>query len=154
MKHGFRYTVSKDDIVASSALRFDAEARLNQVILPEKASERHGLQPVVHLMVNGKIRADAGVNQPVNLVGRIEMPPGAGKVLQYDWYLGKSDFAYEPATKLADPQPFVNATRTTSFPAPGEYTLTLRTYAQRDGVGDPTNTTLLLNLARVRVVVR
>ena len=73
---------------------------MNQVILAEKASERHGLQPVVHLTANGKIRAEAGVNQPVNLSGTIEMPPSAGKVIKYDWYLGKSDFSYEPATKL------------------------------------------------------
>ena len=39
---------------------------------------------------------------------------------------GRSDFAYEPATKLAAPQPLVNAIRTVSFPAPGEYTITLR----------------------------
>ena len=91
---------------------------MNQVVLPYKASERHGLQPVVHLTANGKIRTEAGVNQPVNLAGQIEMPPGAGKVFQYDWYLGSSDFAYEPATKLAEPQSLVNATRTVSFPQP------------------------------------
>ena len=82
------------------------------------------------------------------------MPRGTGKVLQDDWYLGKSDFSYEPATKLAEPQPLVSATRTVSFAAPGEYTITLRTYAQRDGLGDATNASLLQNLARVRVLVR
>ncbi|HEY3439347.1 MAG TPA: PKD domain-containing protein, partial [Paludibaculum sp.] len=127
---------------------------MNQVILPEKARERHGLQPVVHLTADGKIRAEVGLNQPVNLSGTIEMPPGTGKVIQYDWYLGKGDFSYEPATKLAEPQPLVTATRSVSFARPGEYTITLRAYAQRDGVGDATSTTLLQNLARIRVVVR
>jgi hypothetical protein len=127
---------------------------MNQVVLPEEARERRGHQPVVHLTANGQLRAEVGVNQPVNLVGKIEMPPVAGKVLQYDWYLGSSNFAYEPATRLAKPQPLVNATRTISFPSPGEYTITLRTYAQRNGVGDTTSTTLLQNLARVRVSVR
>ena len=127
---------------------------MNQVVLPEKASERHGLQPVVHLTANGKIRAEVGVNQPVNLAGSIEMPPGTGKVLQYDWYLGRSDFAYEPATKVSEAQLIVKATRTVSFPIAGEYMITLRTDAQRDGAADTASGTSLENLARVRVVVR
>ena len=135
----------------SSQYRLDAN---NQVVLPESASERHGLQLVVHLAANGKTRAEVGLNQPVSLAGKIEIPPGAGKIIQYDWYLGRSDFAYEPAMKPANPQTFVDATRTISFSSPGEYTITLRTWAQRDGVGDSTSTTLLKNLARVRVVVR
>ena len=136
---------------ASSRYSLDA---MNQVVLPEKASERHGLQPVVHLTANGKVRAEVAINQPVNLQGNVEMPPGTGKVLQYDWYLGKGDFAYEPATKLAEARAAVSATRTVSFAAAGEYTVTLRTFAQRAGMGDVTSPTLLQNLARVRVVVR
>mgnify|MGYP007010135543 CR=1 FL=1 len=46
------------------------------------------------------------------------------------------------------PEPLPNL-----FTKPGEYTITLRTFAQRDGAGDPTSLTLLQNLARVRVVV-
>ena len=81
------------------------------------------------------------------------MPAGFSST---DWHPGRSDFAYEPATKLAAPQPLVNAIRTVSFPAPGEYVAHdhpahLR---QRDGVGDITSTTLLQNLARVGVAVR
>jgi hypothetical protein len=135
----------------SSGYSLDA---MNQVVLPAKAGARHGLQPVVDLTANGGIRAEVAVNQSVSLMGRIEMPPGAGKVLQYEWYLGRNDFAYEPATKLAEPQPLVTANRTISFPTPGEYTITLRTYGQREGAGDAMSTTLLQNLARVRVAVR
>jgi hypothetical protein len=133
--------------------RYSLDA-MNQVTLPEKASERHGLQPVVSLTANGKVRAEVAVNEPINLQGNVEMPPGTGKVLQYDWYLGRSDFGYEVATKLTEPPAAVSATRRVSFPAPGEYTITLRTFAQRDGTGDVTSPTLLQNLARVRVVVR
>ena len=133
--------------------RYNLDA-MNQVVLPEQAGERHGLQPVVHLTANGKIRAEVGVNQQVNLVGSIEMPRGSGQVIQYDWYLGRSDFAYEPATKVSEPQPIVKATRTVSFPSAGEYTITLRAGAQRDGAADTASGTLLENLARVRVVVR
>jgi hypothetical protein len=48
----------------------------------------------------------------------------------------------------------VSATRTVSFAKPGEYTITLRTAGERDGVGRAESTTPLINLDRVRVVVR
>lgn len=132
--------------------RYSVDAT-NQVVLPAKASERRGLQPVVHLTANGQVRAEVAINEPVTLKGNIEMPPGTGKVLQYDWYLGRSDFAYEPATQVREPQTGVSPTRTVSFPVAGEYTISLRTFAQREGAGDLTSPTLLQNLARVRVVV-
>ena len=127
---------------------------LNQVVLPAKGSEPFGHQPVVHLTANGRERAEVAVNVPVNLVSQIEMPPRAGKIVEYDWYLGGSDYTFEPATKLATPQVRVNATRTVSFPKPGEYVITLRTVAERDGAGGAGSTTPLINIHRVRVVVR
>jgi hypothetical protein len=126
---------------------------MNQVAVAENASERRGHQPVVHLTANGKDRAEVGVNQPVNLVGRIEMPPHAGKIVQYDWYLGGSDFKFEPATKLTQPRTRLTATRTISFTKTGEYMITLRTVGHRDG-GDAGGTTPLQNIDRVQVVVR
>ena len=109
---------------------------------------------MVHLTANGGERAEVAVNVPVDLVGHMEMPPRAGKIVQYDWYLGGSDHTFEPATKLATPQVRVNATRTVSFPKPGEYTLTLRAVGERDGAGSAASTTPLMNIDRVRVVVR
>lgn len=134
----------------STKYRADA---MNQIILPAKAGERGGLQPVVRLTVNGSDRVEVGVNQPVNLVGRIEMPPGAGDIIKYDWYLGGSDFKFEPATILAKPQTLVSATRTVSFPAPGEYMITLRTSGKRDSKRDAP-CLMLENLGRVTIVVR
>jgi hypothetical protein len=127
---------------------------MNQVVLPAKASERFGHQPMVHLTANGGERAEVAINVPVNLVGHMEMPPRAGKIVQYDWYLGGSDYTFEPATKLATPQVRVNVRRTVSFPKPGEYVLTLRTVGERDGSGGAESTTPLINIDRVRVVVR
>src|SRR6185503_8261320 len=49
--------------------------RNGQVIPPDVAAARHGLQPVMRLTANGVARATAGVNQPVNLQGKLEMPP-------------------------------------------------------------------------------
>src|SRR4029453_10043466 len=56
---------------------------MNQVVLPAKASERFGHQPMVHLTANGGERAEVAINVPVNLVGHMEMPPRAGKIVQY-----------------------------------------------------------------------
>jgi len=135
----------------STRYRIDS---MNQVVVPTTAKERGGLQPLVHLSANGKDRAEVGVNQPIKLVGKIEMPPGAGKIVEYDYYVGGSDYTFEPATKLAKPQTRVSLTRTISFPNPGEYVITLRTAGQRDGKGDASGTTPLINCDRVRVVVR
>jgi len=135
----------------STRYRIDS---MNQVVVPSTAKERGGLQPLVHLTVNGKDRADVGVNQPVNLVGKIEMPPGTGKIVEYDYYVGSSDYKFEPATKLSQPQTRVSLTRTISFPKQGEYVIALRTAGQRDGKGDASGTTPLINIDRVRVVVR
>ena len=127
---------------------------MNQIVLPEQANARFGLQPVIHLTANGKIRAEVGVNQSVDLVAAIEMPPGAGKVVRYDWYLGGKDFKFEPETKVDKPETVVTAKRTVSFTEPGEYSITLRVDGQRDGDADTNSTTPLENLGRVRVVVK
>ena len=135
----------------SSGYRLDAR---NQVVLPDGARDRHGLQPVLHLTANGGNRASVGVNQPINLSADIAMPPGAGQIVQYDWYLGGDGFKFEPPTTLARGQRRVTARRTVSFSKPGEYMITLRVFGQRDGIGDVSYPTILQNLARVRIVVR
>ncbi len=126
--------------------------RMNQIVVPAPAAARGGHQPSTELTINGGKRAEVAVNQPVTLTGRIEMPPGPGKVVQYDWYLGTPDFKFEPATKLATPKAKVVVSRTVSFPTPGEYMITFRATGQREGKQD--STTPLYNIDRVRIVVR
>jgi hypothetical protein len=135
----------------SSRYRLD---QMNQVILPAKASERFGLQQVIDLTANGRSRVEVGINQLVKLRARIEMPPRAGRITQYDWYLGGKEIKFEPATRLALPLIATDAERTVSFAAPGDYTISLRVFAQRDGIADAGSTTLLQNVARVHVIVR
>ena len=127
---------------------------MNQVLVPHSAAERGGLQPVVDLTANGSIRAEVGVNQPVTLAARIEMPPAAGKIVQYAWYLGTADAKFEPTTKLDKPPTRFDLKRTVRFAAPGEYAITLRVNGERSGLTDLDGTTLLQNIGRVRVVVR
>lgn len=127
---------------------------MNQIVVPESAALRGGLQPVVDLSANGVVRAQVGVNQPVTLAGRIEMPPHAGKIVRYAWYLGAADLKFETDIKLSKPKTALDMKRIVSFAAPGEYAITLRVEGQRIGLNDVNGTTFLQNVARVRVVVR
>jgi hypothetical protein len=125
--------------------------RNGQVIPPDNAAERHGLQPVMNFTANGVTRATIGVNQPVNLAGKFEMPPKLGEIVQYGWTI---DGKAEPMTVLDKPQPLVNVSRTISFPAPGTYVVRLTVNGQRDGLVAPANQTLMQNFKEVRVVVQ
>lgn len=125
--------------------------RNGQVVPPDNAADRHGLQPVMSLTANGVARATVGVNQPVNLAARLEMPPKTGQIVQYGWSIdGKAD----PMTVVAKPQPLVQADRTITFDKPGTYVVRLTVNGQRDGLVNPANQTLLNNFQEVRVVVK
>ena len=126
----------------------------NQVVLPEQAAARAGLQPVMRLSANGSARATVGVNENVDLKAVLEMPPGGGKIVRYAWYLGNKEFKFDDAVTVDKPAAVVSIQRTVTFPAPGEYSITLRGDGQRDGDINAANMTQLENLARVRVVVR
>jgi hypothetical protein len=133
--------------------RYSRDA-MNQIVLPENAAVRRGLQPLVTLTANGAARVEVGLRQPVTLAARLEMPPRAGKIVQYAWYLGAPDHVFEPVVPLPKSQTALTVKRTVSFDTPGEYSITLRVEGQRDGTNAVNGTTLLQNVARVRVVVR
>jgi hypothetical protein len=125
--------------------------RNGQVILAEKAADRHGLQPVINFTANGSARATVGVNQPVKLVGTLEMPPKTGQIVQYSWTIaGNAD----APTIVAKPQSLINVDRTITFPAAGTYIVKLSVNGQRDGLIAPANRTLLQNFKELRVVVQ
>ena len=122
-----------------------------QVIPPESAAARHGLQPVMSLSANGGARAVVGVNQPVKLAANLEMPPGAGQIVQYGWTING---AADPATALATPRPQVDVNRSIGFDKPGAYVVRLTVHGQRDGLLNPPNQTLLENYKEVQIVVQ
>jgi hypothetical protein len=125
--------------------------RNGQVVLPNEAAVRHGLQPVMNLTANGGARAVVGVNQPVNLAAKLEMPPRTGQIVQYKWTVAGT---VDPMTVLSKPQPLVNAERTVTFDKPGTYVIRLTVNGQRDGLLAPANQTLMQNFKEVRVVVQ
>jgi hypothetical protein len=124
--------------------------RNGQVIPAPEAADRHGLQPVMSLAVNGNSRVVVGVNQPVTLAAKLEMPPGTGQIVQYKWTVdGKDD-----APTVVKPQTLVNVTRQISFDKPGSYLIRLTVNGQRDGLVNPANETLMQNFKEVRVLVQ
>jgi PKD domain len=125
--------------------------RNGQVIPPDNAAERHGLQPVMNLTANDVARATVGVNQPVNLAAKLEMPPMTGQIVQYNWTV---DSTADPMTVVDKPQTLINVNRTITFDKPGTYVVRLTVNGQRDGLVNPANQTLLQNFAEVRVVVQ
>jgi hypothetical protein len=123
----------------------------SQVIVPDAADARGGIQPVVHLTVNGGASVQVERNTPITFKGVVEVPNKTGEVIATDWNFG------EPSAMLTSSQ-FVKTphgaetTATHSFAAPGTYFITLRAKSQR--IGMRTDPTALENIGRVRVLVR
>jgi hypothetical protein len=62
---------------ASTSYRIDD----GQVIVPAGAAERRGIQPVVALQAEGKVRADVKRGRRVHFTGTITVPPGGGAIV-------------------------------------------------------------------------
>jgi hypothetical protein len=122
-----------------------------QIELPPKADARKGIQPVVELKVNGGVRAEVAVGQPVTLTATIEVPPNTGKVVAVEWNF-ESTGNYV-AGEFGEIKPAVSVKATHSYSQPGTYFPVLRATAQRDGNRD-TPFGRVQNLGRARVVVK
>jgi len=123
-----------------------------QLHVRASAAERKGIQPVVHLKVNGGERAEVAVGEAVTFTTLIEVPPAPGRVVSAKW-----DFegvgTYPDAAELGDPtSETVHVTATHAFTRPGTYFPTLRVASQRER-NPSTPFARSLNLGRLRVVV-
>jgi len=123
----------------------------SQIVVPCKAKDRGGIQPVVDLTANRGERADVKVGEEVNLVALIEVPPGTGEITSVEWdYDGQG--LYADAESYSDGAEVRTVTRTHSFGRPGTYFIAVRATSQRKNVvGTPF--AKAMNLGRVRVVV-
>lgn len=121
-----------------------------QVMVPASADERRGVQPVVHLSVDGDSRADVEAGAEVVLRAEIDVPTRAGKVVGVEWDLdGSGTFA---TSDPVEPAARVTAERRHAFMESGTHFVTVRVTSQRDG-DSSTPYARLQNLARARVVV-
>ncbi|HUC35493.1 MAG TPA: PKD domain-containing protein [Acidimicrobiales bacterium] len=123
-----------------------------QVHVPATAAERKGIQPVVHLEVNGGERAEVAAGEAVTFTAQIAVPPAPGRVVSAKWDFGGVG-TYPEAAELGDPtSETVQVTAAQTFSRPGTYFPALRVASQRER--DPsTPFARSLNLSRVRVVV-
>jgi hypothetical protein len=129
-----------------------------QVVVPDTAAKRKGIQPVVTLHANGGVRADVRANQPVEFTAVIETPPGAGSVVLAEWDFDSTakvvagDANRFPISEQFTPAAHVTLKRSHTFSQPGTYFPALRVHSQRQGDAS-TPYARVPNLARVRVVV-
>lgn len=122
-----------------------------QVVVPERAAERKGVQPTVELRANGAVCAEVAAGAPVCFTGVIEAPPGQGKVVEAEWdFEGTSDFA--DRVEIAQPPARAEVTATHAYAKAGVYFAVLRGTTQRRG-DTRTPHCRIQNLARVRVIV-
>jgi hypothetical protein len=131
----------------TTAYRFTPDSGL---VLADSAAERGGVQPVVRAEVDGGLRAEVKVGQPVAFTGFAEQPPETGAIVFARWdFAGVGEVAHEHA--LADDSPSIRVAASHVYNKPGVYFASFRVGAHRDGrkgKGLP-----IENLARVRVVV-
>jgi hypothetical protein len=133
---------------ATTSYRYTGDSGL---VLAPSAAERGGIQPVAQAMVNGAVRAEVKVGEPVTFTGMAEQPPGSGTIVSARWdFLGRGDFSHEHS--LEGDATTIKVEAVHAYEEPGTYFASFRVGAHRDGTkgrGLPVE-----NGARVRVVVR
>jgi hypothetical protein len=123
-----------------------------QIILPESALERRGIQPVVDLTANGANRIEVAPGETVELVARIDVPDGSGSIVAAEWdvegtgeYVTAADLIDSSATRLT-------MITTHRFDRPDTYFPAVRVTCERNGERSR-GFTGIQNLGRARVLV-
>jgi hypothetical protein len=126
--------------------------RGGQVHVPASAVERKGIQPVVHLLANGGVRAEVAVGETVNFTAEIEVPPAPGNVVSAKWdFEGAGTFPDSAELDDQTSEP-LRVTAAHLFTKPGIYFPAIRVASQRER-NSTTPFARSQNLDRVRVVV-
>ncbi|KAG5769197.1 hypothetical protein H9Q72_003469 [Fusarium xylarioides] len=121
-----------------------------QVELPAAASERKSLQPVIELSINGEKDAEVQAGRMVTFKIRIEVPPGAGKLVSLECdFEGTGHFVKKSFGGVA---PSVETTVCYSYRRKGTFFPTVMAASHREGNKDSPYA-LSLNLRRMRVLV-
>ncbi len=128
----------------------DYDVADGQIVLPDGASRRRGIQPVVSLTVDGGARADGPAGCELTFRVTAEVPPGTGVIVAVEWdFDGSGRFAEADPVDAGER---VSVERRCSFADSGTHFPAVRVVAERAGdTGSPF--ARLQNLARVRVVV-
>ncbi|MFB4419749.1 PKD domain-containing protein [Streptomyces sp. QL37] len=122
-----------------------------QIVVPDSAADRGGVQPVVHITAGGGQRVDIPAGTSVLVKVTAETPPGVGRIVRIQWDMD-GDGTYE-IDEVTEPSNRLTLERHHTYTAPGTHFVTARVSAQRDA--DPeTPFARIDNLARARIVVR
>jgi hypothetical protein len=120
-----------------------------QVIVPKRASQRRGIQPVVDLTVRGGDRIAVAAGQKVTFRALAQVPPRAGKIVSGGWdFTGEGTFT---PVNIRRPKSTLHLTGSYRFTEPGTYFVSLKVASSRSGHIEPF--AQVENLDRVRVVV-
>ena len=122
-----------------------------QVIVPEAATARQGIQPVASVRANGGARAQVRPGQAVRFTATADVPTGTGRIVAAEWDFDGSGRFNNHARVI--PAAHVTFATAHSFTRPGTYFPALRVYSQREG-DTRTPYARPQDLGRVRVVVR
>ncbi len=125
-----------------------------QVVVPQTALERKGIQPLITVKANGSERADVKAGQSVTFTAVAEVPPHTGRIVSVQWdFDGEGTFLSVSKSTPGDKNGSRVTLKTThSFAKPGTYFPALRVASQRQGDAR-TPYARIQNLGRVRVVV-
>jgi hypothetical protein len=123
----------------------------SQVLVPQAAGERGGIQATIELKANGSVRAQARVAESVTFGATIQVPPGAGQVVAVEWdFEGVGNFRV--IEEILKPKASVLLSAAHAYNRSGTYFAVLRATSQRDAAArSPYGR--IQNIARVRVVV-
>jgi hypothetical protein len=140
VENGVRPSDTKYTVVAS------------QVLVPETAAERQGIQATVELKANASAHAQVRTNESVTFSATIQVPSGAGQVVAAEWdFDGVGDYCV--AEQIGKPQEIISFSAAHAYNKSGTYFAGLRVTSQRDG-DSRTPYGRIQNIARVRVVVK
>jgi hypothetical protein len=125
-----------------------------QVEVPSNATARKGIQPIVHLTVNGGKKVQIKKGKKLTFTAVVEVPPNTGKIVSAEWgFEGAGTFSVPQKTMSFEGKTGLTTVKMTyKFAKLGTYFPTLRVASQREGDAK-TPFARIQNLDRVRVVV-
>lgn len=128
-----------------------------QVIIPETATQRKGIQPSVTAKVGGGKGIETKAGKKVTFTAEIEVPQNTGKIVAAEWdFEGGGNFPVNEKISKSNTSADgskVSIKTTYTFSKPGTYFPAIRAVSQRDGDAK-TPFPRIQNLDRVRVVVK
>lgn len=129
------------------------QINIGQMVVPETAVERRGIQPVVRLLANGSTCAHVKCGEKVAFTAQAEVPDGAGSLTRAEWsFEGEQDYPHQGVLKLRDGGQRADILAEHTYGEPGTYFAVIRVSSERNGDKDAIFTQVR-NLERVRIIV-